>query len=124
MHVNLAVMHRYLLLLCAAFVCRGQAPEPVQGDWTIHNFVFQSGEKLENPPLHYTTLGKPARNAAGHVRNAVLILHGTTGSGRPFLGPNFGGQLFGPGQPLDAATHCIILPDDMGTVKSKPHSTP
>ena len=68
--------------------------------------------------IHYTTLGQPRKDAAGVVRNAVLILHGTTGNGRGFLSPAFAGELFGPGQLLDSATHFIILPDGIGTGKS------
>ena len=76
------------------------------------------GEVLPELRLHYITLGSPDRDAAGVVRNAVLILHGTTGSGRAFLAETFAGQLFGRGQLLDAATHYIILPDGIGTGKS------
>ena len=86
-----------------------------------HDFIFKSGEKLAELRMHYITLGTPARDAAGHVRNAVIIMHGTGGSGRAFLGAGFGGELFGKGQPLDAATHYIILPDAIGHGKtSKP----
>ena len=115
---TLGLMIRILVALCAALVCRAQALEPAEGDWTIHDFAFQSGEKLAELRLHYITLGKPARDGAGHVRNAVLIMHGTGGSGRVFLGANFGGELFGEGQPLDAATHYIILPDAIGNGQS------
>jgi homoserine O-acetyltransferase len=64
--------------------------------------------------LHYRTLGSPARDAAGVARNAVLVLHGTGGSGAQFLQPQFAGELFGPGQPLDARQHYLILPDAIG----------
>ena len=68
--------------------------------------------------MHYTTLGKPVRDAHGHTANAVLILHGTGGSGQQFLQPQFAGVLFGPGQLLDATRYFIILPDGIGHGKS------
>jgi homoserine O-acetyltransferase/O-succinyltransferase len=89
-----------------------------EGDFIVHNFHFRDGETLPEVRLHYTTLGKPVRNARGEVTNAVLILHGTGGSGHQFLQPIFAGVLFGNGQLLDSATHYIILPDDIGHGKS------
>lgn len=83
-------------------------PEPVSADFTIPQFRFASGETLTNLKLHYTTIGKLNGN------NAVLILHGTGGSGRGFLSDRFAGNLFGAGQPLDAAKYFIILPDGIG----------
>jgi homoserine O-acetyltransferase len=68
--------------------------------------------------LHYMTLGQPARDAAGRVNNAVLLLHGTGGSGRQFLQPQFAGVLFGPGQLLDTSRYFIVLPDNLGHGKS------
>jgi len=93
-------------------------PDPVEGDWIIKNFQFTTGESLPELRLHYTTIGAPQRDSAGIVRNAVLIMHGTGGTGRGFLGEGFGGHLFGPGQLLDATTHYIILPDAIGHGKS------
>jgi homoserine O-acetyltransferase len=90
----------------------------VEGDWIARDFTFHTGEKLAELRLHYITLGTPARDAAGRVKNAVLIMHGTGGTGRPFLGPNFGGELFGKDQPLDASRYYIILPDAVGHGKS------
>jgi homoserine O-acetyltransferase len=89
-------------------------PEPAQGDFIIRDFKFESGEVLPELKLHYRTLGQPVRDAAGVVRNAVLIMHGTGGSGAGFLSQQFGGALFGPGQLLDAAKYFIILPDGIG----------
>ena len=92
-----------------------------QGDtdsFVIHNFRFASGEVLPELRLHYRTLGQPRRDAAGHVRNAVLALHGTGGSGAQFLSPQFAGELYGAGQPLDTATHYLILPDNVGHGRS------
>jgi homoserine O-acetyltransferase len=104
----------------AAAVAPAPLPVPaaVEGDCRLRDFRFASGEVLPELRIHYTTLGSPARDASGVVRNAVLILHGTTGSGRAFLAETFAGQLFGRGQLLDAARHYIVLPDGIGTGKS------
>ncbi len=88
------------------------------GSFVIHNFRFASGEVLPELRLHYRTLGQPRRDAAGRVRNAVLVLHGTGGSGGQFLSPLFAGELYGAGQPLDTATHYLILPDNIGHGRS------
>jgi homoserine O-acetyltransferase/O-succinyltransferase len=85
-----------------------------EGDFVIRDFHFNSGESLPELKLHYTTLGKPARDSSGKVTNAVLILHGTGGTGHQFLSPVFAGVLFGPGQLLDANRYFIILPDNIG----------
>jgi homoserine O-acetyltransferase/O-succinyltransferase len=87
---------------------------PVPGDFTIKDFTFTSGEKLPELRIHYMTLGTPKRDAAGRVTNAVLIMHGTTGSGRQFERKQFADVLFGPGQPLDLTRYYVILPDDIG----------
>jgi homoserine O-acetyltransferase len=89
-------------------------PTPVEGDFFIHDFPFKSGEHLPELKLHYTTLGNSVRDEAGVVRNAVLILHGTGGSGKGFLRDEFGGVLFGRRQPLSAAQYFVILPDGIG----------
>jgi homoserine O-acetyltransferase/O-succinyltransferase len=91
---------------------------PVEADYVAHNFHFKSGENLPEVRLHYRTLGKPERDGAGKVTNAVLILHGTGGSGHQFLAPQFADVLFGPGQLLDANRYFIILPDNIGHGKS------
>ncbi len=95
-----------------------QAPAASEGDYVARNFHFKSGEMLPELRLHYTTLGTPVRDASGHTTNAVLIMHGTGGSGSNFLTPNFAGVLFGPGQLLDATRYFIILPDGIGHGKS------
>jgi homoserine O-acetyltransferase len=87
---------------------------PQEGDYVARDFHFRSGETLPELRLHYRTFGKPARDAQGRVTNAVLILHGTGGSGRQFLQPNFAGVLFGPGQLLDTGRYFVILPDNIG----------
>jgi homoserine O-acetyltransferase len=89
-------------------------PAPAPGNFVVKDFQFKSGEKMAEVRLHYYTLGTPQKDASGNVRNAVLILHGTGGSGRQFLSPNFAGVLFGPGQLLDATKYFIVLPDNVG----------
>ena len=89
-------------------------PTPVEGNYTISNFHFENGETLKNLKLHYTTIGSPTTDDDGKVNNAVLIKHGTTGSGKGFLSSRFAGNLFGPGQTLDATKYFIILTDDIG----------
>src|SRR5229473_2361440 len=93
-------------------------PATTEGDFVVKNFKFRSGETSPELRLHYTTLGKPVRGAQGRVINAVLILHGTGGSGHQFLQPIFAGELFGAGQLLDATRYYIILPDGIGHGKS------
>jgi homoserine O-acetyltransferase len=93
-------------------------PAAQEGDYTVHDFHFQSGEALPEVHLHYHTLGKPVKDAAGRTTNAVLILHGTGGRGDGLLVPIFAGELFGPGQLLDAEKYFVILPDNIGHGKS------
>ena len=85
-----------------------------ESDYVIRDFHFASGEMLPELRLHYTTLGKPHRDSHGRVDNAILILHGTGGSGRTLLNEHFAGVLFGRGQLLDANRYFIILPDGIG----------
>src|ERR1700730_4298790 len=89
-------------------------PATTEGDFVVHNFNFHSGESLPDVRLHYTTLGKPAFDAQGRTTNAVLILHGTGGSGHQFLAPYFAGELFGTAQLLHATRYFIVLPDGVG----------
>ena len=107
-------------LVLAAPLAAQTAPTltPKEGDFVVRDFKFRTGETLPELRLHYTTLGTPQRDAAGRVTNAVLILHGTGGSGRQFLGTQFAGVLFGAGQLLDATRHYIILPDGIGHGRS------
>ena len=93
-------------------------PAPQEGDYVVRDFHFQSGETLPEVRMHYHTLGKPVKDANGRTTNAVLILHGTGGSGDGFLRPIFAGVLFGPGQLLDASKYFVILPDNVGHGKS------
>lgn len=106
----LAVLFAFVSICVRA----AEFPEPKAGDFIVRDFQFKSGEKLPEVKLHYYTLGTRQKDSTGKVRNAVLILHGTGGTGRQFLTPNFGGVLFGPGQLLDAAKYFIILPDNVG----------
>ena len=102
------------LLLSVTLLQPAQAPAPVEGNYVIKDFRFTSGETLPELRIHYRTFGTPQKDAQGVVRNAVLIMHGTGGTGAQFVGRNFAGQLFGPGQPLDTTKYFIILPDDIG----------
>jgi len=102
----------------AAVPLSAQTPTPAEGDFIIRDFRFKSGETLPELRLHYRTFGKPAQDAQGRVTNAVLILHGTGGSGANFLTPDFAGVLFGPGQLLDAARYFMIIPDSIGNGRS------
>jgi homoserine O-acetyltransferase len=103
-----------LLLLIASATRAADYPEPTVGDFILREFRFTSGEVLPELRIHYRTLGEPRKGAGGVIRNAVLILHGTTGSGASFLRPEFAGELIGKGQPLDATRHFLILPDGIG----------
>ncbi|MBC7624256.1 MAG: alpha/beta fold hydrolase [Aeromicrobium sp.] len=91
---------------------------PVEGTVVLKNFKFHSGETLPELKMHYTAIGKPLKDANGRVTNAVLLLHGTGGSGKSLLRPIFTDVLFGPGQPLDAARYYLVLPDNIGHGKS------
>ena len=107
-------------VICAALLfvvatARGaDYPAPVEGDFVIRDFRFASGETLPALRIHYRTIGQPRKDEKGTVRNAVLITHGTTGSGAQFIRPEFAGELFGAGQPLDATKFYIIMPDGIG----------
>ncbi|MBW3618180.1 MAG: alpha/beta fold hydrolase [Proteobacteria bacterium] len=89
-------------------------PAHREGDFTVRNFRFKSGEVLPELRLHYTTLGQPRRDARGRITNAVMILHGTGGTGQQFLRPQFRDVLFVPGGLLDPQRYFIILPDNVG----------
>ena len=95
-----------------------RTPALMEGDVALGNFQFASGDLLPALRIHYRTLGQPQRDEQGKVRNAVLILHGTGGSGARFLEPEFAGELFGPGQPLDVSRYYLVLPDGIGHGRS------
>src|SRR5271167_2188648 len=111
-----------LFLTTVCLAQSGQQPRSKltlqEGDYVLRAFHFKSGETLPELRMHYMTLGKPVRDGNGRVTNAVLILHGTGGSGRQFLAPQFADVLFGPGQLLDTSRYFIILPDNIGHGKS------
>ncbi len=100
-----------VLSLIALAAAAADYPAPKEGDWIARDFRFHTGEVIPELHLHYTTVGTPSGQP-------VLILHGTAGSGTGMLSPEFAGELFGPGQPLDANEYFIILPDAIGTGKS------
>ncbi len=85
-----------------------------ESDFVVSDFRFRSGQTLPALRIHYTTLGSPHRNSAGEIDNAVMVLHGTGGTGKQFLQPQFANELYGPGQPLDITKYWIILPDNIG----------
>src|SRR5688500_17424402 len=107
-----AAVHMLLLAMSAHSQSAVPAyPAPQEGSWVARDFRFHSGEVLPEVRLHYRTIGA----ATGEP---VLVLHGTAGSGASMLTANFAGQLFGPGQPLDASRYYIIIPDTIGHGKS------
>ena len=119
----------FLLLLAAAAAQPSPAIQPLvasaaktwpshEGDVSLKDFRFRTGEVLPELRMHYTTFGRPHRNADGQIDNAVMVLHGTGGSGQQFLRPQFSDELYGPGQPLDIQRYWIILPDNIGHGKS------
>src|SRR6266480_1793758 len=113
-------------IIAAAFFCiaaisaawAADYPPPTEADYVIRDFKFASGESLPELRIHYRTLGKIDKDAQGKVTNAVLLMHGTTGSGAQFIRPEFAGELFGKDQPLDATKFFIVLPDAIGHGKS------
>jgi homoserine O-acetyltransferase len=106
------------LAACAAFLApaamAAPAVAPKEGDFVVRDFKFRSGETLPELRLHYTTFGEPQRDAAGHVTNAIMVLHGTGGTGKQFLNPVFADELLAPGGLLDPAKYYVILPDGIG----------
>ena len=118
MNPTLRVFALLLSLLAATSAWSADYSSPTESDFTIRDFKFASGETLPELRLHYRTLGKPEKDAQGKTTNAVLIMHGTTGSGAQFIRPEFAGELFGKDQPLDATKFFIVLPDGIGHGKS------
>lgn len=98
-------------LLGPSLTAAADYPAPKEADWTAKDFRFHTGEVIADLRIHYTTIGPPSGEP-------VLILHGTAGSGTGMLSPAFAGELFGPGQPLDASKYFVILPDAIGAGKS------
>ena len=113
------------VFVCLAYFCalgatagRGQttpaAWPTADGTYTIRSFQFKDGETIDALRLHYLTLGRAHRDAAGHVDNAVLLLHGTGGDAHSLLNPLFSNVLFVPGGVLDITKYFVILPGDIG----------
>ena len=102
------------LLVLALYSRAGDYPPLQTGDYTLRDFRFKSGEVLPELRLHYLTFGAPQRDSQGVTRNAVLVLHGTTGNGSNFVRADFAGELFGKGQLLDASRYFIVIPDNLG----------
>ena len=100
-----------LLAMTSLTALAADYPAPKQGDWTAKDFKFHTGETMPELRLHYTTVGEP-------TGQPVLVLHGSGGSAASMLTPAFAGELFGPGQPLDASKYYIIIPDGIGHGKS------
>jgi homoserine O-acetyltransferase/O-succinyltransferase len=97
------------------------APPPMrprEGDFVLRDFKFRSGESLTELKIHYLTLGRPLRDSSGSIVNAVLVLHGTGGTGRQFLSPQFANVLYPPGGLLDTTRTYVILPDGIGHGRS------
>jgi len=118
MNSRIRICAIFLSVLAGCYASASDYPAPTEGDYTIRDFKFNSGETLPELRLHYRTLGKPMKDATGKTSNAVLIMHGTTGSGAQFIRPEFAGELFGKNQPLDATKFFIVLPDGIGHGKS------
>lgn len=107
-----------LALLVGPGIAATDYPAAREGDFTVHHFRFTSGESLPELRIHYHAFGEPRRDSHGIVRNAVLILHGTGGSGASLIRPEFAGELFGAGQLLDSTRYFIVLPDGIGHGRS------
>ncbi len=118
MNRTIRIFALLLSVSARSFASGSDYPAPTEGDHTIRDFKFASGETLPELRLHYRMLGKPEKDAQGKTTNAVLIMHGTTGSGAQFIRPEFAGELFGKDQPLDTTKFFIVLPDGIGHGKS------
>lgn len=108
----------FIFTMFGGVVANAQQPVAQEGDFILRDFKFKSGEVMQSLNIHYTSIGKPVRDANGRVSNAVLLLHGTGGSGKSLMRPIFTDVLFGPSQPLDAERYYIVLPDGIGHGKS------
>jgi homoserine O-acetyltransferase len=110
----LPLLAAFALILNCAQAADTNYPAPTEADFVIHDFHFHSGETLPELRMHYRTLGSPQHDSNGVTRNAVLILHGTTGTGAQFFRSEFANELFCKGQPLDATRYFLIIPDGIG----------
>ncbi len=111
-----------ILLLFIATLSKSHAqtpyPQPVESDYIAKDFTFESGEKMAELRVHCITVREPHKDASGNIKNAVLIMHGTTGDSKGLLNDRFAGHLFGAGQPLDATKYYIVFVDGIGHGKS------
>ena len=110
--LRIATLALLVFMTCGASAA--DYPAPREGNAVLKDFHFASGETLPELRIHYRTLGTPMRDAKGVVRNAVLIGHGTGGTGAQFIRPEFAGELFGAGQLLDATKYYLVLADGIG----------
>jgi homoserine O-acetyltransferase len=121
LQTTMRIEPRLTLLIALACITASRAddfPPPREGDFVLSDFQLRSGQSLPELRMHYRAFGQPRRDAQGRVENAVLILHGTTGSGAQFLGRQFAGELYGPDQPLDVSRYYLVIPDNIGHGKS------
>jgi homoserine O-acetyltransferase len=102
------------LVIAGPVLAETRWPNQTEGDYVIKNFAFASGETMPELRIHYTTIGTAKKNAAGEIVNGVVLLHGTSGTGQNWLLPSLADELYGEGQPLDAAQYFIIMPDGIG----------
>jgi len=116
--ISLIVLAALCGVVSTAVAQEKPAWKVTEGDYVAKDFKFRSGESLAELKLHYRTLGTPKKDAQGRVTNAVMILHGTGGTGAQFLSPQFANELYGAGQPLDVTKYFVILPDGIGHGKS------
>jgi homoserine O-acetyltransferase len=111
-------MKRLLVATAAALSLVDAVPvagqTPTEATVELGAFTTTAGETLPDLKIHYRTLGQPTRDAGGRITNAVLLLHGTGGTGAQFVSPQFADELFGPGQPLDTSRYFIVMPDNLG----------
>ena len=106
------------LALPGAAISATSPPQPVDGSVELQNYRFSGGETMPTLKLHYLTLGTPQKDAAGAITNAVMLLHGTSGSAADFLKPRFFQSLYGAGEPLDISRYFIVIPDGIGAGES------
>jgi homoserine O-acetyltransferase/O-succinyltransferase len=112
---NLGLLLGLVAASCVTLsISASELPPAREGDVVLRDLKFASGEMLTELRMHYRVLGQPQRNSEGSITNAVLVLHGTGGSGAQFLAPEFAAELFGPGQPLDVNRYFVILRDAVG----------
>jgi homoserine O-acetyltransferase/O-succinyltransferase len=109
-----SVLLAVVLLLGIRVAHAADWPNQTEGDLTLNDYACISGDKFATLKLHYTTIGTPRQDAQGHVTNAVLLLHGTGGTGKEYLQPDIADHLFKPGQVLDASRYYVVLPDGIG----------